>query len=305
MSSINFVLEEFNSEITLDLSGAMTSVLAPTLDVSASAIIYVPQSVLKETFKFQTDAVDLTNDAIDDLKYFVHKDTYLASVDLSRNPADAMLDASGVQHLLDDGAGNTSIGQTTSQGTPYALNKMFVCHDFVRYLAKKLFNTHFGVDLFNNEAELLQNIRYKCSSLDPSGTLTNIVNVLTAADVSNNELDGSLNGLNYMTDATNDNTNLTRVLMQQMKHTQAGRARFATDISGTDLPQGLPFRIGDSISFKLTINPAADQHLLTDVTAFGGRSYEIKYVLVGDAEATRVNEAVAQGELPVAAPPQE
>lgn len=308
-TKIDFVLGVFNSDVNLDVSGNIESE-APVVitDVSATAIIYIPTSAVKNTFKFQTDASDVNDLSSSDIKYFVYKDEWWASADISRNPADAMLNRHSTislyTELLNDGAENAIATMGTS--SPYDDNKMFVCHDFTRYLALMLFNTHHGVDLFNNEDELLQNIRYNCSSLDPSGTLAGINNVLTAVDVNTGNLNGTLvvNGetLNYKTDEDDTNANVCRTLFLQMMSTQNGRNRFFADISNTDLPQSLPFRDGDTIQFKLTINPAADQHLLTNVSSIGARSYLIKYVLVADGEQTRVNTAVDNDELAVAAP---
>jgi hypothetical protein len=95
-----------------------------------------------------------------------------------------------------------------------------------------------------------------------------------------------------MTNATNDNTNLCRVLFDQMIGSAVSRFQ---DLSiGADQPQPLPFQVDDAISFKLTVSPAADQELLTGVEAFGGRSYEIRFVIKDAADV--VNTEVAADE---------
>jgi hypothetical protein len=91
-----------------------------------------------------------------------------------------------------------------------------------------------------------------------------------------------------MTNANTSAENICRVLMQQM--TGSAIERFATlEALDANDRRSLPFQAEDSISFKVTINPADGQEELTGVSAFGGRSYEIRLVLVdGTAENTEV-----------------
>ena len=152
-------------------------------------------------------------------------------------------------------------------------------HDFVRYLAVKLFNTHHGVDLFSNEVDLLSNIV-------TNGKLVNgyIRDILDVVDV--NKTGGSLLSgnapLRFQTNAQEGNSNFSRILMRQMMHTAEGKARFsaiAAAPADANAIRSIPFAAGDSVSFVLTVNPNTDQQKLTaptSTTQIPGRTYQIK-----------------------------
>jgi hypothetical protein len=277
----NFVLESLNSEVTMDLCGNLFSESTPILDVSATAILYVSIDAMKDLFQYQTDSNDLDNLPEADIKYYVDA-TALPPL----NPVNAM---------MDDAASVNAISLTGTSG-PLASNKALVCHDFTRYLASKLFGTHFGVDLFNNETELLQNLRLICDDSAADHTWYDIVAKVTNVSKTGAHLDLVVDANNnkYMTNATNDNTNLCRVLFNQMVLSDVSRFKDITNESATydgSIPHPLPFLVNDSISFKLTISPAADQEVLTQVEAFGGRSYEIKLIMVESPVNTEVDSA--------------
>jgi hypothetical protein len=69
---------------------------------------------------------------------------------MSAWPASLLINPSNA--MLDKGDSSSPI---LSVGIP---SKMLVKHDFLRYLALKLFNTAQGVDLFNNESALISNL---------------------------------------------------------------------------------------------------------------------------------------------------
>ena len=261
----NFVLESLNSSVTMGVAGNLFSEQTPILDVSATAILYVDINDMKSVFQFQTDSNDVDNLPNSDIKYYVDDTSW---PDL--NPVNGMMNV--------DGLSSNAIALINSDGA-LADNKLMVCHDFTRYLASKLFGTHFGVDLFNNETELLQDIRLICDDSAADHTWFDIKTKVTSVSMSGGHegLVGDA-GSKYMTNATNDNTNLCRVIFDQMINSNI--IRFIDLSIGADSPQPLPFCVDDSISFKLTISPIEGQEELTDVDPIGGRSYEIKLVIV-------------------------
>jgi len=289
VSPMSFILEAFQSEVTLDLCGNIYSELVQALDVSAVAVMYMRTSAIKDVFKFQTDATDLTNADESDIKYYVDSTAWP-----QYNPANAML------HLP---LSLNPIATADAQGT-IPNNKMMVAHDFLRYLAQQLFNTHLGVDLFNNESQILQSIRAACDDSAVGHTLYDLNEVLKKVDLTgssaspNAGLAIDASGFKYMSNADATAENVCRVLFNQMTD-PSGVHRFSDILtgitSGTDglTPQSLPFIDGDSISYKLIINPAVDQHVLVGLPdAIGSRSFEIKIVLVD--EATIVDPTDAQ-----------
>jgi hypothetical protein len=187
---------------------------------------------------------------------------------------------------------------------------MLVKHDFVRYLALKLFKTPVGVDLFNNEEDLINSLNFlgeETFQQDISGLLwaknayTDINDVSEGGDYeSNNEdntkffIDPSVNRV-CTTDEFDSSENITRELFRQILNGAPERFNdisfVAVDVDGSDVyyTAPLPFEQDDFISFKFTINPATGQHLLTQTTAFGARVYKISLVVKNNVNAITWN----------------
>jgi hypothetical protein len=267
MSSIDFVLDRFSAAYTLSQSATMfegTS-LAFT-DASATAVFYVSQTDMQNVFKFQSDSFDMNDLSASDIRYFTYMENWPAGLVI--NPVNAMLDKSGSANAI------------TQIGIP---NKMLVKHDFIRYLALKLFNTPSGVDLFNNESELIAHLNDMGNSSyqnDISGSLWKYAtNASTEIDNTNFILDASSN-VKCTTDHLTSNDNICRELFNQILY--ANKSRFS-DISLNTLGvRSLPILTGDSISYRFTVFPKAGQNDITGVAAFGGRSYRIKLLVVAD-----------------------
>jgi hypothetical protein len=269
MSSIDFVLDRFSAAYTLSQSATMfegTSIAFT--DASATAVFYVSEANMKNVFKFQSDSFDINDLSASDIRYFTYMSNWPEGLVI--NPVNAMLDKA------------ESANAITSVGIP---NKMLVKHDFIRYLALKLFNTPSGVDLFNNENELIAHLNDMGNASyqnDISGSLWKYAtNASTAVDNTNFILDASSND-KCTTDHLTSNDNICRELFNQILY--ANKSRFS-DISFNieDGVCSLPILSGDSISYRFTVFPKAGQNDITGVPAFGGRSYRIKLLIVGDA----------------------
>ena len=277
---MNFILDAFQSEVTLDLCGNIYSEMVAALDVSAVAIMYMKTSSLKSTFLFESDSTEFTDLANTGVRYFVNSDSWPLY-----NPANAMLDIAGLSQ--------NPIATVDGTGASFQRNKMLVAHDFVRYLAQQLFNTHFGVELFNNEVELLQSVRRACDDSAAGHTLFDLLQVLKNVDINKsgnnpaNMLGPDPSGYWYMDNDVTDPTNICRAIFEQMID-PSGVNRFSDIISGittgpAGVAQSLPFIDGDSLSYKLIIHPADGQENLVGLAApFGSRSFEIRIVLVAD-----------------------
>lgn len=283
---VNFVLSSLESSVQLGLLAAVYKTSIVDITSNARSVFYVTKSQVQDIFGYQTDSFDTINDPDSDIKYFVHYDKF---TDLGLNPANTMLDAAESAN---------AIALTDKTGVALAPEKTLLAHDFLRHMAKDLFGTHLGVDIFNNEKELIQNIRSVCSS-DASGNVMHGINA-AVKKVSTESTDATLTGLKgtagakYMTNENNTSENLCRVLFEQMMDNVSGR--FAT-IGDVQTEQSLPFEVEDSINFKLTVSAAPNQHLLTrDATAVASRSYEIRLVVVADGESVKVNTAPAADE---------
>jgi len=284
MAQVNFIIDNFNTQIEMDLSGQLESQVF-TIDASATAVLYVDLSCVLDSFKIQIDSSDVLNANDSDIKYFVDRNKFWKTDEqfsFSINPADAIIDSSGVLDVQDD-------------------EKNMVCHDFTRYLALKLFNTAYGVDLFNNELQLLDDIREKTKkvwgnidaqlikydinqistpgNLDPSQVFVDYS--LIVQEHSNDTWTSGGSVYHYGDNSMSDN--ITKKLLEQIA--EQAPSRLATMANTHDI-QSLPFQDGDSISFLLTINPEDDQHNLTGVNPFGARTFRIKYILKSNYKST-------------------
>lgn len=273
-TGINFIIDNFNTEITMDLSGSLLAALV-TMDTSCVAELYVDASAVRSAFQFQSDASDVLDASGSDIKYFVNREqfwSYDAGHSFNINVADAQVKYTEVSVPIMD-----------ADGTP---TKNMVCHDFVRYLALKLFNTAYGVDLFNNERELLDNIRKQSQKV-----WATIDNELIKYDITSRTSLGTVShGVTYDTQETPEGflgvnnyyinshvDNISKKLLDQMAYHDSARL---SNIQDTVDIQPIPFVDGDTISLKLTINPASGQEDLTSVTAFGGRTFRIRFKLI-------------------------
>lgn len=270
----HFVLNALDTTIELGVAGSIFSESIPAIDVSAVAVIEVGLDMMREIFKYQTDADDVQNAADADTHYYIDTVAWEGLADV--NPANAMLN-----HPESSGA----ITSLNAAGVDLPADKQLVCHDFVRYLALRLFNTHFGVDLFQNELELLEDIRAKCSSTAEGNVWYEVKSKLEAVDTTNALGGEDTDGNKYTTNDDTASTNLCRVLMLQMLNQQIARFQ---NIENSGSAQSLPFLAGDSISFKVIVNPAPEQELATGVEPFAGRSYEIRLSIVESPTNTEV-----------------
>ena len=259
VNEVHFNLSGLDQTLILDVSGALAGEAPVGIDASCVAIYNVKTSDMRAVFKYESDSFDVNDTDASDIKYYVYKHVWDAAK-LKVNPVHA--------HTL-----------TTEPILPTAgdivAEKNLVKHDFVRYLAKSLFNTPYGVDLFSNEDALLTDLVQKGATARLA-----IQTSLTAVDVSNANY-GTL-GSKYTTNLQNTSANFSRVLLRQVANVRA--ARFyepeVVDASGI---QSIPFKTGDTISFKTSIAPASLQHNLTSVAGpFLPRVYQIKLVMVAD-----------------------
>ena len=277
--SVNFVINAFSGEHTMSLAASLDGGAAPsTLDVSAVAVYYISESDIRNVFRYDADSYDVNDISSTDIRYYTFMDQWPPN--LLINPVNGMMDKS------------QSLNAMLTTGID--ANKNLVKHDFLRYLAVKLFNTPQGVDLFNNESALLTNLNTVGNTSfqdDISGTLWKYSTDSTDVDADAN----MITGLNNKKATTNDFTsedNVTRELFQQILANSPARfsdisgAGIAIDGTGTAY---VPINAGDSISYKFTLHPATNQNSLTGVDAFGGRSYQIKLLVVSAVEEPNTN----------------
>jgi len=258
MPAQDFYLSAFESDLALGVSGELTGELSVLSDASAVAVFEIDVSATQLAFRFQSDASDVNDISAQDIKYYVYKDNFPS---LTHSVDNAMLDHA-------DSSGAIANG--------YDANKMLLKHDYIRYLALRLFNTHHGVDLFSNESALIADI-----STNAATVVSHIEGILNAVDISGagNGMSGSANN-RYFNDDASANNICQKVLSHMIK---SDPARFST-LSSAITP--LPFIAGDSLNFNVTVKAATNQHNLTGVSSIPDRVYRVKYLLKAEPSNT-------------------
>ena len=265
---VDFNLSYLNVAISMSVSGDLLKLDIPSLEGDAIAEYYVLASDMRKVFVFQSDSDDvdtITNGT--DIKYFVRKNQWPSGLVL--NPCHAWVQSA--QQIA-----------TTDRLGLIADNRELVKHDFIRHIAKSLFNTHLAVDLFSNEDTLKYDLAYKGHNT-AWGNIWNSISQIS--DISLNTTSyASLYGQDasygyYLTGDASANTNLCRQLLSQLIKTAPNRLQNLNTYV-VDASKGyysVPLMAGDSISFKLTLQPAPNQHLLVNrPVPVPARTYQIR-----------------------------
>jgi hypothetical protein len=158
---------------------------------------------------------------------------------------------------------------------------------FLRYLAEKLFGTHLGVDLFENEDEVYRDI----SQNSFNAVFTTVLNRLKLVDktygASSTLHDICYNAVGgyHMLDSP-EPYNICRNLVKQFASNNVDKTRFQNLELKTGVGAGagvyhIPFRVGDSIYFSVIVAPDPYQHLVTGLTTpIDSRNYILKMNIV-------------------------
>ena len=275
---LHFSLVGLNQAFNLTTLASLDTLNLIADATDATAVFYVRLSDMTDIFKYQSDSADVNDVSATDLKYYVFHRKWPA--ELKINPSHAMVNKAESTGML----GSTDI---------FTPDKALVKHDFVRYIALKLFNTIHGVDLFANETDLQENATYYGESIRHniheimSGISTTSGDESMARDASGNK---------YLTNSASGNTNLCRELMRQIAAAVA--SRFYNNGADNTGMKTVPLREEDTITFKVTIQAAATQNVLTGVTEIPSRSYTIKLVLKSSVTSvTNANTVVSDSEM--------
>jgi hypothetical protein len=245
----------------------------------ATAVFYVKLSDMRAVFQFQTPSADPSlNETIFDpssnIRYYVFRRLWPTALKI--NPSHAMMDRA------------ESEGACVGANDTYSTDKYLVKHDFTRYIALQLFNTVRGVDLFQNESDILENIAYYGESARV-GIQSVLDTVSTMSADITMSIDSSWN--KYSTNTNDSITNISRELMRQIATSAPSRLEMAA--SGSI--QSVPLLENDTLNIKVTVEAAPGQNALTNVGAIPARSYNIKLILKGSV--VDANTAVSDSAL--------
>jgi hypothetical protein len=237
MSGMNFYLAQLSFGVT-STGATLSGVDSSQLTADATAEITVPVSVIQDLFNFTTDSTDIDDVTATDISYRV---SYTAANPVNPLGMDIDTAASVTSGQIHAGADDNN-----------------VTYDYVRYLAQQLFNTHFAVDLFDNEATLRSDL------LSESKTqLSSKLDALVAEGVT----DGSGNSP-------------SKTLLSQIFNSDKQRLSAITNYAIGDGWYKMPVLVDDKIYFVLTVSAASGQNNLTGVASIPNRTYLIKATVV-------------------------
>ena len=266
MSSVPFCVEALDTSLEMSRSAYFSSSNAQLPSTDATAVFYVKLSDMSSVFKFQTDATDINDLSGADIKYYVFRKNWPANLKL--NFCHAMMDKTDSSGALTASGGGG--------GTSFEPTKSLIKHDFIRYIALHLFNTIYGVDLFANENEMLENLAYhgEVTRVGIESVLDTIST--TSADIT---MDTDNSGNRYLTNTENSISNISRELLCQIGDNDPSRLNNIVNTPGI---QSIPFLEDDSLNIKLTVATTPNQHLLTGVDEIPVRTYNVKLVMKTD-----------------------
>ena len=254
----DFVLTEFNTTVTMDISGAFDASYSNIGSYDGIVTVNINRDDWASCFKITGDSADINNVDASDIQYYVYDASNSGGLKASHY---TKASGTGEADLLD---GNPAMEPVTSTPIDSGATRNELEYDFIRHIALDLFNTANGVDLFINETELRRSIEVACDG--GSGFLLDQLSAILAASESSNPMINAQSG------------NLTYTLLRQLLNKQP--QRFSNYALSADTPTALPWENGDTIWYLLTLNAATNQHLLVrDTTAVASRTYLVKMVL--------------------------
>ena len=250
-TSVNFVLTALNRQFQLATASSIPS-YTPTLvsDAVITLNTTVSAEVMQNTFFYRTDK-DITLDAsfvyyyVDSSKW-TNKSTVL-------NPKNGIVTTN--MYVAQDAVGK----------------------DFLRDLAKQLFGTYLGADLFTNEDSVITDVNAKCD--DVATYAVALINSIDKTAGTSTLMKTDLSGAKYLDDQIST-SNISRELFNQLMTSAPTRfndtklQKYNADEDGF---YKLPIFQGDTITFKMTISPSAAQTTAvpTGPTALLSRSYTV------------------------------
>jgi len=255
---LEFIFTDF-----LDLSISLSSSgVLPATSASIPVGGYILErsislATLKSVFYFQTDDA-ITYDA-SYTKYFVDISGW-STINQDLNP----------MYYAVSSTSNGAYGNNFSDN---------LGRHFLRYIASQIFGTYLGVDLFENEDAVYEDISSNALNLVYLPIVRKLkkvdVKYGVSSDLSDLKIDSSNNY--YMQDASGT-YNICRSLLLQIGNNNVGRLRFENlELrNGTPGVFNVPFVVGDSIYYTVMLTPSEYQHL---VTGKENALSQVKYIL--------------------------
>lgn len=217
-----------------------------TIDTSNSSILYVSLDQFRKIFKFKyTDPSYNVSKQNNNIYYYT--DISLLDISSNLNPMNSMV-VTGIEEDI-------SFEDNT------------VKMDFIRHIAKCLFKTVHGIAFFDNVEDM---------SVDLINSGNNINNSFRQKIINGNNL----------TEVDDISNNICKLMLEQMYAQEPARfdisnSNYEYVLQDTSNIQFMPFNEGDTISFKLLIEPM-DAYIINGLSKPTNKIYKIILYLTHD-----------------------
>ena len=297
-SPVDLYVTAFEQSITLNELASLLKVPEISFDVSCTTDIDMSIEAFKSVFQFSIEDIATLDgsDNIHDLHFYV-QDASLSYLETTVKGKSISIMG---QNIIPANGNAVTYLDYHNGGSPLSNAQLNVASDFTRYLAKEIFGTPAGVDLFYNEQAILTDISNAFQDKWVLGNLNGILLPISSVQGNDSHLVTDASYGKYL-----DNTdpsgaavaynNISKVLFDQLL--ALAPARFSTDPDTgliQDLPahqpQPIPFFLGDTVSWVLKIKPAEGQESLVTRTTdtIKERSYRVRMHLANLPEPTPV-----------------
>jgi hypothetical protein len=265
------LIHDFSQDAQLGEIAQLLNAPVDSLRYDAGAALDISASIFRSVFQFSIDnIVGLTdpNTNITDLRFYVVQPNQLP-VEIATAPCEVL---EGPISTVD-----------ARDGSTLGANQQSIPQDYLRYLAKSIFGTAQGVDLFYNETALVADICYNVqdawhSNLKLLLSISTDSTPFTASDIQ-----GTDGAFYYDNSGSHMQPNIGKVIFDQLLTNQPGRFIAINDdhhIDDVGTMQSIPLIPGDSIRFTVTVKAHATQKSLGNGSSIADRTYLIVLNLV-------------------------
>jgi hypothetical protein len=286
-TAVDLYVSAFQQSIELSELASLLKVPEISFDVSCTTDIDMSIEAFKSVFQFSIENYAVLGDIannVDDLHFYVQD----ASLSYLQTTIDGKSISIMGQNIIPASGNAVTYLDYKTGGSPLPDAQLNVASDFTRYLAKEIFGTPAGVDLFYNEQAILTDISNAFQNRWVTGNLNGILLPISSKSGTDSHLEVDASYGKYL-DNTDPNgaavayNNITKVLFDQLL--ALAPARFSTDPEtgliqdlAAHQPQPIPFFLGDTVSWVLKIKPAKGQEsLITGTTdTIKERTYRVR-----------------------------
>ena len=294
---VNIYLNELDTTIMPYVNLAWDSTQHLITDYDATATIYVKTTDMKNIFNFGLDSTDVADINETDIIYYLNYDDNKSCALFNKSVFSSMLTSNGIGGTMD------------INGNDLQPDDIQIPQDYARHISTSLFGIPYLVDIFNNEGEFCSDL-YSQANLEINNKHNALFKAIDSANANNYITQNGYSGIDtttniysdmgnkhYVTNSWDDPKNIGKQIFNQILN--ADPNRFTTELNNSNIvkvvtnPENktifkMPFMDGDTLAFKVTINPNMTQ--VTELIPFAvdlnipQRTYKIEYKLVSDID---------------------